>query len=590
MLILALVCGGTILPWSRYASRLYGGTIVVDTTGAFNLLLGSRTAYDGERNDARTRNFVLALLHDAPPEARRTLLQHACLLQHEDARLQAALQRPASQLTQAARQQLMTAEGLCLLQAKPAAFALKSLHELLDLFQINYTGAERMSGGFALGRLPPWYTLALFLLDDTLYVLLAPLAVVGWGRRMAHPTSTAAHALTVLVGLWWLYNILTAPLLFAINRFRLPLLPFACIYAATLIKRPSACPRRSLQQKSVLVGSSLLAMLIALAALAPHAYLQGAEASSYLGPYPSSLAITRMALRERDGYLHAQRLTAALGAGDAATARHLLASGEVPTHTRELAMPLLAGLEGVPAAGLAMLPDAQTIAQQKQWRAAVVRGDLLRRTGDMDGVRAAFTPTYVDEQNPVGWAWQWLHPISTSHIDLAGNRDLGYIQGFYLGEGDPTAGGTFRWSTAEARLFFPAQGSSEPQRLCLRMDGRGWPADMPMPQIRLLLEPTKAPQSTTADTADATSMVLFDDLTRGTTAPQPAAPFATLQLQRRVMTSCATLPATSPAADVVVLLQSPVFVPGAADLLSQQGAQASQLRLLGVRLDWAQLR
>jgi hypothetical protein len=37
------------------------------------------------------------------------------------------------------------------------------------------------------------------------------------------------------------------------------------------------------------------------------------------------------------------------------------------------------------------------------------------------------------------------------------------------------------------------------------------------------------------------------------------------------------------------VLRSETFVPAAADLLAQQGPQAGQLRLLGVRLDWAAL-
>ena len=74
----------------------------------------------------------------------------------------------------------MTREGLCLIGAKPLAFIQKSLGELVDLFQINYTGAERFANGFGVGRLPRWYTISLFLLDDTIYVLVLPLAVIGW--------------------------------------------------------------------------------------------------------------------------------------------------------------------------------------------------------------------------------------------------------------------------------------------------------------------------------------------------------------------------------------------------------------------------
>ncbi len=556
----------TLLPWSLYASTTYGGPIIVDTTSAFNVLLGARTAYDGSRSDAPTRNFILALLDErASTDERHALVNDACLYRREDARLLAALNRPAAEITQAQRQQFMSAEGMCLLREKPAAFIHKSLRELVDFFQINYTGAERLSGGFTLGRLPRWYALALFLLDDTLYVLVLPLAIVGWSRATRHQPRAAP--LTTLAGLWWLYILLTTPLLFAINRFRLPLLPFAFVYAALLLAPRDTPPRPPRLAHRALHA---LALLLALVATTPYAYLQASPSdwASYLGPYPSSLTATVIDWQARPTWQHNQRIIDALGAGDTTTARALIADSTTPTRTTRLALPLLAGLEGRPSDGLALLPDPPTLAARKDWQASVVRGALLRRMGDDSGAKAAFTPMYVDDQNPVAWAWEWLHPPPTRRIDLAGNLDLGYINGFYLGEGDtpPAGNGTFRWSAPRAWLRFPAQGRAAPQQLCLRTDGRGWPTDMAMPQVSLALAP--APDE-----------------------PGHSAPFATFALQRDVRVVCETMPPTPPGSDVVIVLRSSTaFVPNAADLLSQQGPQVGQLRLLGVRLDWVELR
>ncbi len=197
-----------VLPWSVYASRTFGGLVVVDTTGAFNLLLGARTAFDGKRDDAPTRNFVLALLPQpgrsseervallAPRRAEDGSVEKngACLYAAADPRILAALERPPEQISQAERQQLISAEAVCLLRAAPGAFVQKSLLELIDLFQINYTGDERLAREFALGRLPPWYVLALFLLDDTLYVLTLPLAVLGWAIFRTHSATRAQHS------------------------------------------------------------------------------------------------------------------------------------------------------------------------------------------------------------------------------------------------------------------------------------------------------------------------------------------------------------------------------------------------------------
>src|SRR6185503_8570942 len=152
------------------------------------------TAYDGGRQDAPTRNFALALLDkNLEPAQRRKLLDEqrspdgrllaarSCLLDRQDAGLLAALERPRGiALAAAERQRLMMAEGLCFIGARPGAFVVKSLLELTDLFQINYSGDERFTDGYTTGRLPPWYALGLFALDDTLYILALPLAVLGW--------------------------------------------------------------------------------------------------------------------------------------------------------------------------------------------------------------------------------------------------------------------------------------------------------------------------------------------------------------------------------------------------------------------------
>lgn len=557
LVVFALACSCTVLPWSLYASRAYGGVVLVDTSGAYNLLLGARTAHDSNRGDAATRDFLLALLDERRSTSeRQELLRDSCLLQQQDSALLAALNQPVASITQAQRQRLMLAEGWCLVAAAPGEFARKGLEETARFFQINYAGDERLTDDFTHGRLPRWYTLALFLLDDTLYVALVPLAVVGWALLRGPWRG--------LIGLWWLYLLLTAPLLFAINRFRLPMLPFAFICAAVALARWRRWEGWKLPRRRWLPRlAALLALLLALVALAPYAYLQAPPSTwaSYLGPYPSSLDATIKAWESRPAGLRNQEVIAALGAGNAQQARALLAAGDIFPRTERVALPLLEGLEGRPAEGLALLPSPQDIASSGDWRSAVVRGDLLRRMGDMDGARAAFTPTYVDDQNPVAWAWEWLHPPPTRRIDLAGNLDPGYIKGFYLGEGDPAAGGTFRWSGPRALLRFPEQGSSAAQQLCLRADGRGWPADMALPRVEVL-----AQQGARFQAAGA------------------------VDIEREVGEYCVDLPTQPARVDVVVMLRSRVFVPPAADLLGQQGPQVGQLRLLGVRLDWAELR
>jgi hypothetical protein len=624
---------GVVLPWTIYNSRVFGGLVLVDTSGAFNLLVGARAAYDGRRSDEIPRNFVLALLDERlTSEARRALLEEirlpggetrpgACLLRRQDPRLLAALQRPVQQISQADRQQLMAAEGLCLIAARPGAFVTKTLAELVDLFQINYTGDERFTDGFTTGRLPPWYVLGLFLLDDTLYVLVLPLAVVGWvylrngerermkedrsARFIVHPSS--------LVLLWWLYNIATAPLLFAINRFRLPLLPFACICAAVLVQalqqgsgirgqpsswlrpgrsgtirhqkavaeqqtgaassrtaaaaRAQGQPQRTVHRRAIRSSGLVVALLLCLVSMAPWAYVWAGAPPSYLGPYPSSLESTRLALATRPIFLHTEALRAALARGDAAEARQALDSGPVNiarasksqvASDQALAEALLARLEGRPHDGLRLLPSNDVILATGDVEAAVVRADLLRSTGDEAGARALLTPRFVDSANPVRWAWDWLWPAAARRIDLGGNLDLGYIRGCYLGEGDPSGGGTFRWCTDGVQLRFPGSGSGDAQQLVLRVDGRGWRGfATAVPPVRVFTGETEAGVFT------------------------PAFGVAEFTV---------SLPPAPPGADMVVTLHTPVFYPTAATYLSQQGALVGQAPRLGVRLDWAELR
>jgi hypothetical protein len=360
-----------------------------------------------------------------------------------------------------------------------------------------------------------------------------------------------------------------APLLFAINRFRLPLLPFAFIFAAYALANLPRGGWRRLRSRAGMACVALAALLVVVAT-APYAYLWPANESlpSYLGPYPSSLADTRLALAARPLYLRTERFRRALREGDSARAGAILESGavmtgragkEAATDTATLGRALMAGIDRHPADGLRALPSFEMISQAKDVEAAVVRGDLLRSMGELDEARAVLGPTFVDSANPVQWAWDWLHPAPAGRIDLAGDLDLGYVVGCYLGEGDPLASGTFRWCTDGAQLRFPGAGTGAAQTLALRADGRGWPKDMPpVPPVRVFIGEREAGAFTPDHSGVREFMV--------------------------------TLPATPRGADVVVTLRTRTFLPDAADYLGQQGAQVGQARRLGVRLDWAELR
>ncbi|GAB4156887.1 MAG: glycosyltransferase family 39 protein [Roseiflexaceae bacterium] len=547
--LLVGACALTILPWSLYNSRMYGGLVLVDTSGAFNLLLGARTAYDGKRSDAQVRDYVLGILGQ-PTSAP---IDESCQ------------PFPGPLPSQAARQQAMSREGLCLIQARPLAFIEKSLAELIDLFQINYTGAERFSTGFSTGRLHPAYLLALFLLDDTLYVLGLPLAIIGWAiaRRSTHP-------LISLSGLWWGYNIAVAPLLFAINRFRIPLMPLVFIFAAFaiahLLQRRSQAPIAQPAAWRWLTGT--LAALLFLVAATPYAYLEPRAAeqpsrwASYLGPYPSSLDITMRALAARPLYERDQEFANAISTGDLTRAAALLEQGGLGRDLSRLGPSILAARQGDPAAALAALPATATISAERDAYAAVLRGDLLRTLGDQPAALAALSERIVDDANPVAWAWQWLQPAPTRQINLGGSLDLGYINGCYLGEGDTsiTPPANFRWCGATTQLRFPAAATGASQTLLLRADGRAWQSyTRSAPAVQVLLN------------------------------GQPVGSFR-LNLDQPAEYRI-PLPAQPAGSTFIITLLSPTFVPDAARYNSQQGeAVVGQIQPLGIRLDWAEVQ
>lgn len=63
-----------------------------------------------------------------------------------------------------------------------------------------------------------------------------------------------------------------------------------------------------------------------------------------------------------------------------------------------------------------------------------------------------------------------------------------------------------------------------------------------------------------------------------------------IALTRELRVVCLDLPARPLGANYVVELRAQSFVPGALDLIAQQGPQEGQLRLLAYQLDWAEVR
>jgi hypothetical protein len=516
------VCA-VVLPWSAYATQRWSqgdGIILVDTTGGYNFALGAQTARFGQRDETA--------LHDRLCEGPRC---------------------GDSALSQAARQQTAYALGMEWLRESPAGFARKTGRELLDMIQIQYGGAERLRQGHTAGAVPLPHLLGL-LADDTLYFVAAILAPLGLMRRQDRTGKG-------LITSWLLYNIVVGALIFAINRFRQPLLPFVFIYAACAVVQWRDSWTARWRRGSAYALSGLLILLILPSLLYWPPFLDPQR--------QSSLQNTIYGVRGLRNAAECESIQDVLQSGDVARARELhdSTSARQPRDCLALINARILESEGRiegPDGALAFLARSAPPNNQAQAaRILLLEGDLLRRLERPDDARARFAARPVEIVNDLSWSWRELDPPANTRIDLGDGLDEGYLRGFYKREfvdpADPFGSG-FRWSGPESWLRFVGAGSGRSQTLVLRLNG---------------YTNNPAPTRVTPHVGDA------------------ALPAITLEAGWQEI--AIDLPPTPPGEDVIVRLESSVFVDGPRDLEERMRSQVSQpLRLLGFQLDRAELR
>ncbi len=412
-LLLALVSLLPVLPWSLYASRLYGGPVLLDTTGGHNFYLGTQAGRGGEK--------IYQELREIPNPAQR---------QREGYR-----------------------RGLAAVAADPIGFLAKGVREALDLWQINYGAAERLVRGFTYGQVPIPHLLSLLLAEDTLYLLLLLAGAVGLALAPPHP-------LRSLLLLWVAHGTLMAGLFFAINRFRIPLLPVFFLYGGwVLARRPSLKLLPGRTKGRLALG--LLAILVLL-----------------LPSYVDSAYYTGLGIRARLRARHRQLGERLLREGRPAEA--------LAAFRRDnLQIPL-------PHIGIAYarerLGDREgAVAELEPWTwhplAAAALGDLYRRWGELDRARTYLDAREVKVANPQDWAWAHLWPPPTDRIDVGSGLDLGYLRGTHIAEAEGET--TYRWTQEEAQVRFPAPLPHPPEGVRLRL--RAWrPAGMAAPTLTVL--------------------------------------------------------------------------------------------------------
>ena len=453
----------------------------------------------------------------------------------------------------AARQARAYALGWSWIRENPAGFVAKTGRELLDMVQLQYGGAERLRAGYTQGDVPAPHLLGL-LLDDTLYAFAAPLAVVGLLRRQCRPGKG-------LIAGWLAYNIAVGALIFAINRFRQPLLPFVFIYAACALAQWRSAWSGAWRRRLAYSVAVLLGLLI----LPSYLYwppVLGRDNRSMV--YETLLGF--QGLREA---AECRRIENMLGAGDVAGARalHDAADAREDLEGRDclaLVNARILEAEGKidgPDGALAFLARSNPENDQQQSsRVLLTEGDLLRRLGHPEDAIGRLVAREVDAANDLPWAWNELPvPPPAARIDLGGGLDTGYIDGFYTRDyvDDTRKLETgYRWSGPHSVLRFTGAGTGAPQTLTLRVNPclGCWPR-------RAVFTPTI-----------------------GTTV-LPA-----VELRDGWQEIAIALPPTPAGDDVIVRLDNPVFAPGPDTLAVNMRSQVRQpLRLLGTQVDWAEL-
>ncbi len=505
--LLAATAALVILPWTGYTSLRYGRLILVDTTGGYNFWLGTQ---GGQFSNLR--------------EVHQSLLE---------------LPDPA------ARQSYAYLQGLGAIAADPIGFLSDRTTEIGQLLRINYGADERLVDGFVLGAVSVPHLLGLLLLEDTLYVLLVPLALMGVFRRKGEPGRGP-------ILLWLGYNLLLAVAFFAIGRFRLPLLPFLAIYAGAALEGFPWLPLRRRDQNRPSVSGEKRAgrMLRWGAVLLLISAFWVVVLPSYLGPYPASLGATLLGLQGRWAAGHLARAEAAISAGELDLAGKELdrALTYRPDGVRPIATALVIQAE-LKRAGGDETGALESLDGQNWYQAILLRGDILRAQGDLEEARSAFRTREIAERNPTAWAWTHLVPPADGEVDIGGGLDWGLVDGFYQPEHDGET--SYRWSGEQARLRFPQAGTGQPQALYLHL--RGWrPSGEAPAAVHVLLEEIEVARFT--------------------------APAEWQQVR-------IDLPQVPLGEDVIVTLRVTPFLAGPRDLL-----ETGKLRALGLMVDWAGVR
>jgi 4-amino-4-deoxy-L-arabinose transferase-like glycosyltransferase len=398
-LVALAACALVLLPWTLRNYAAYGRFVAVDTTGGYNLWLGSVGVRDEERLQADLRPL--------PGPVEREAFAYARAFEN--------------------------------IRADPGFFVAKGLKESLDLWRPLLGAEERQIAGYTQGRVPAWHLFSLLALDDLLYLFVLLLAAAGLILGPPHPL----RSLTLL---WVLLWVAISFVFFAVTRFRLPvvaaLLPWAGL-GATLVGRYVVAPRnlRDVPTSAlVAAGATALAILAAVVPAIPGSAVRlGVERWTEQAPYREAEDLMR-SNRPAEAVAAYRRANTGLEDTRYGLAAALLQTGDTP-------------------GALALLSPDEPAGRFEPF---IIRAEAARRSGDLEAARALFNERQVRLAGDAAlrWAWDHLDPPVLERLDVGSGLETGYVRGFNAPETDAD-GIVFRWSGAQAEVKNLQAGGSE---------------------------------------------------------------------------------------------------------------------------------
>ncbi|MGQ9927687.1 MAG: hypothetical protein ACUVS4_12565, partial [Chloroflexaceae bacterium] len=431
-----------ILPWTFRNYLVYGGLILIDTTGAENLWLD---------NDPAGREAVKAQLFALGED-------------------------------RLARQQLAARAGWAAIRDDPARFAARARGELLQFFALEYADDMRARPQIWVRPADVWLRL---ILGDGLWLLLALAGGYGLARGLPPPSGTeegwraALRSPAWLLAPWALYVILTTLVFHVELRYRLPLypalLPFAGItlapqcapFTARQAQHRYASSLAAHQAPGAKPGATSVPVQTGASRRMKGARRSARDYVALLGTLTvlmlTLLHMNYVALGWQLGakHWHLVRAEVALERGDAAAARRAAAAALSRDEGSALAHIALARADllndDLPAA-LAHL-DAAVAALPDHPQARVLRGDVRRALGDTAGARADLAYETASLQDLQRWLWERGVTLPPARLLPGDGLDLGFIAGFH---GPRPGEEGFRWTTGAAQVRLSrAEGARE---------------------------------------------------------------------------------------------------------------------------------